>query len=184
MERLRGKECSRQGGAVRKRDPGRSSAAAVGALLVAGWLIAPVFAAAEDAKSAKKAVIAPVEFDDAKLRGDLPAGEPFLDPASLLKGKSSPRGEVLFRGEELVVEVYADDEFKLRVDEPFPHDEFIYILSGKLLLIDKAGEERKYAAGDLLMIPKGFTGIWHQSEDFRELVVIERKVYDASYLSE
>jgi hypothetical protein len=34
------------------------------------------------------------------------------------------------------------------------------------------------------MIPKGFTGIWHQSEDFRELVVIERKVYDASYQSE
>ncbi|MFV1978798.1 MAG: hypothetical protein ACC649_05555 [Myxococcota bacterium] len=48
----------------------------------------------------------------------------------------------------------------------------------------EVGEERKYAAGDLLMIPKGFTGIWHQSEDFRELAVIERKVYDASYLSE
>ncbi len=166
---------------MRKRDWGRSSVASVGAVLVAGWLLAPVFAAAGDAKLAKKAATAPVGFDDAKLRGDLPAEEPFLDPASILKGKSSPRGEVLFRGKELIVEVYADDEVKIRVSEPFPHDEFIYILSGDLLLTDTDGVERKYAAGDSLMVPKGFTGIWHQSEDFRELVVIERKVYDATY---
>ncbi len=112
----------------------------------------------------------------------MPAEEPFLDPASILKGKSSPRGEVLFRGEELIVEVYADDEVKLRMtEEPFPHDEFIYILSGDLRLTDEAGVERKYTAGDFLMIPKDFKGIWHQSENFRELVVIERKVYDATY---
>jgi hypothetical protein len=57
-------------------------------------LLTPVFAAAEDAKPAKKAASAPVGFDDAKLRGDLPAEAPFLDPASILKEKSSPRGEV------------------------------------------------------------------------------------------
>jgi hypothetical protein len=166
---------------VRTRDLGRSSVAVVGAVLVAGWLLAPVFAAAGDAKPAKKAVTAPVGFDDAKLRGDLPAEEPFLDPASILKGKSSPRGEVFFRGEELIVEVYADDEVKIRVNEPFPHDEFITILSGNLLLTDTDGVERKYAAGDSLMVPKGFTGFWHQSENFRELVVIEREAYDATY---
>ena len=103
------------------------------AVLVAGWLLAPVFAAAEDAKLAKQAATVPVGFDDAKLRGDLPAEEAFIDPSSILKGKSSPRGEVLFRGEELIVEVYADDEVKIRAGEPFPHDEFIYILSGDLL---------------------------------------------------
>ena len=166
---------------MRKQDLGRSRFAFVGAVLVALWLFAPVFAAAGDAKSAKKAASAPVGFDDARLRGVLPAEEPFIDPALILKGKSSPRGEVLFRGEELIVEVYADDEVKLRVSEPFPHDEFIYILSGDLLLTGTDGVERKYAAGDLLMVPKGFTGIWHQSENFRELVVIERKVYDATY---
>jgi hypothetical protein len=166
---------------MRKRDWGHSSVAAVGGVLVAVWLLAPVFAAAEDAKLAKQAATAPVGFDDAKLRGDLPAEEPFMDPASILKGKSSPRGEVFFRGEELIVEVYADDEVKIRVSEPFPHDEFIYILSGNLLLTGTDGAERKYSAGDSLMVPKGFTGIWHQSENFRELVVIERKVYDATY---
>lgn len=169
---------------MRRRDCGRSNFALASAVLAVSWLLVPAFAAAEDAKSVKKAVIAPVAFDDARLRGDLPAGEPFIDPASILEGKSNPRGEVLFRGEELVVEVYADNGYKLRVDEPFPHDEFIYILSGKLLLTDEAGAERKYAAGDMLMIPKGFTGIWHQSEDFRELVVIGREIYDATYPSE
>jgi hypothetical protein len=156
----------------------------IGRVWVVGCLFAPAFAAGEDAKPAKKAMALPVDFDDARLRGDLPAEEPFLDPASILKGKSSPRGEVLFRGKELIVEVYADDEVKTRVSEPFPHDEFIYILSGELLLTGTDGVERYYSAGDSLMVPKGFTGMWHQSENFRELVVIERKVYDATYGSE
>ena len=166
---------------MRKRNLCRSSVAAVGMVWVVGCLFAPVFAVAEDAKPAKKAMVVPVNFDDARLRGDLPAEEPFLDPASILKGKSSPRGEVLFRGKELIVEVYADDEVKIRVSEPFPHDEFIYVLSGELLLTGTDGVERYYSAGDSLMVPRGFTGIWHQSENFRELVVIERKAYDKTY---
>jgi len=166
---------------VRKRDLVRSSVAVVGLVWVAGWLSAPVRAAAEDAKPA---AALPVGFDDSKLRGDLPAEEAFIDPGSILKGKSSPRGEVLFRGKELIVEVYADDEVKMRASEPFPHDEFIYILSGDLLLTGTDGVERHYDAGDTLVIPKGFTGMWHQSENFRELVVIERKVYEATYPSE
>jgi len=149
--------------------------------LVTSWLLAPVFVAAEDAKPGKKAAALPVGFDDATLRGELPAEEPFIDPAAILAGKSSPRGKVLFRGEELIAEVYADDEVKIRASEPFPHDEFIYILSGDLRLTGTDGIERHYAAGDTLVIPKGFTGIWHQSANFRELVVIERKIYDATY---
>ena len=169
---------------MRKRNLGRSSVAAVGMVWVVGCLFAPVFAAAGDAKPAKKAMAVPVNFDDARLRGELPAEEPFLDPASILKGKSSPHGEVLFRGKELIVEVYADDEVKIRVSEPFPHDEFIYVLSGELLLTGTDGVERYYSAGDSLLVPKGFTGMWHQSENFRDLVVIERKAYDKTYPSE
>lgn len=163
---------------------GGSGVAIIGLVAVASWLFAAAMALAGDAKSEKKTATLPVGFDDSRLRGDLPAGEPFIDPSSILKGKSSPRGEVLFRGEELIVEVYADDEVKIRAGQPFPHDEFIYILSGDLLLTGTDGVERHYNAGDTLMIPKGFTGIWHQSENFRELVVIERKAYDATYGTE
>ena len=169
---------------MRNWNLGCSGVAAIGLALVASWLFAPAMAAAGDTKPEQKTAALPVGFDDSRLRGDLPAEEPFIDPSSVLKGKSSPRGEVLFRGEELIVEVYADDEVKIRASQPFPHDEFIYILSGDLLLTGTDGVERHYNAGDTLVIPKGFTGIWHQSENFRELVVIERKVYDATYGAE
>jgi uncharacterized cupin superfamily protein len=72
----------------------------------------------------------------------------------------------------------------MRVSEPFAHDEFIYILSGELVLTDASGAESQYVAGDSLVVPKGFTGVWHMRGNFRELVVIERKVYDATYPSE
>lgn len=154
-------------------------------LLVAVWCTAPLAAAAEQAKVEKRAAIAPVGLDRAKLAGiGLPAEEAFIEPELLLSGKSNPRGEVLFRGEELVVEVYEDDAAKIRVSEPFAHDEFITILSGELILTDAAGAERKYVAGDSLVVPKGFTGIWEMRGNFRELVVIERKIYDATYPSE
>jgi hypothetical protein len=169
---------------VRKRNLERSGVAAIGLVVVASWLFVPVIASAGDAKPAKKTAALPVGFDDSRLRGELPAVEAFVDPSLILKGKSSPRGEVLFRGEELIVEVYTDGELKIRSSEPFPHDEFIYILSGELLLTGTDGVERYYNAGDTLVIPKGFTGIWHQSANFRELVVIERKVYDKTYPSE
>ncbi len=154
-------------------------------LLGAAWFAAPLTAVAEDSKLEQKAVIAPVELERSKLSGvDLPVEEGFIDPSALLAGKSNPRGEVLFRGEELIVEVYEDDAYKMTLAEPFPHDEYIYILSGELILTDTAGVERTYTAGDSLVIPKGFTGIWQTRGVFRELVVIERKIYDATYLSE
>ena len=155
------------------------------ALLSAAWFAVPLTAVAEDSKLEQKAVIAPVELERRKLGGvDLPVEEAFIDPSSLLAGKSSPRGEVLFRGEELIAEVYEDDAYKMAVSEPFPHDEYIYILSGELILTDTAGVERTYTAGDSLVLPKGFTGIWQTRGIFRELVIIERKVYDATYPSE
>ncbi len=152
------------------------------ALLSAAWFAAPLTALAEDAKLEQKVVIAPVEMERRKLGGvDLPVEEAYIDPSSLLEGKSNPRGEVLFRGAELIVEVYEDDAYKMALSEPFPHDEYIYVLSGELSLTDTAGVKRTYAAGDSLVIPKGFTGIWQTRGIFRELVVIERKAYDATY---
>jgi hypothetical protein len=167
---------------VRRRLLMASGVVASIALLSAAWFAAPSTAVAEGSKLEQKAVIAPVELERRKLGGvDLPIGEAFIDPSSLLEGKSSPRGEVLFRGEELIAEVYEDDAYKMVVSEPFPHDEYIYVLSGELILTDTAGVERTYTSGDSLVLPKGFTGIWQTRGIFRELVIIERKAYDATY---
>jgi hypothetical protein len=177
--------CNGQGETVINRLVNTAGIASLIALLSATSFSAPLTAAAEESKLQKKGVIVPTELDQRKLSGvDLQVQPPFVEPSALLAGKSNPRGEVLFRGEELIAEVYEDDALKMAISEPFPHDEFILVLNGELILTDAAGVERTYAAGDSLVLPKGFTGIWHASANFRELVVIERKVYDATYLAE
>ena len=82
-----------------------------------------------------------------------------------------------FSGEEVVVEVYEAEPAKLKIDEPWPYDEFVYLLSGKLILTDAQGEVTEYVAGESLVVPKGFLGIWEMQEEFRELVVIEKEAY-------
>jgi hypothetical protein len=170
---------------VRKQILIIASLVASTAALGAAWFAAPRVAVAKESKVEQKAVIAPVELDRRKLGGvDLALEEAFIDPSALLEGKSTPRGEILFRGGELIVEIYEDDAYKMTVSEPFPHDEYIYVLSGELILTDTAGVVRTYTVGDSLVVPKGFTGIWQTRGTFRELVVIERKAYDATYLAE
>ena len=70
------------------------------------------------------------------------------------------------------------------IDEPWPYDEFIYLLSGKLILTDEKGEVTEYLAGESLVVPKGFLGIWEMQGYFRELVVIEKQAYVRSEDSE
>jgi uncharacterized cupin superfamily protein len=170
---------------VKNRTTRQSGYGPLALLLIAVWWMPPLAAAAEEAKAEKQAAIAPVGLDRTKLAGiGLAAEQAFIEPELILSGKSNPRGEVLFRGEDLVVEIYEDEAVKIRVSEPFAHDEFITIMSGDLILTDASGAEHHYVAGDSLVIPKGFTGIWEMRGNFRELVVIERKIYDATYPSE
>ncbi len=148
-------------------------------LLVAGP------AAAEEAKgSAKEAVKvqtapSPVRMNADKLAGvDLTAGEPFLAPENLLEGSHRPRGDFLYSGKELIVEVFEDDPGTHAIVEPFPVDEFVMVLSGKLILTDADGQVQAFVAGDSLMVPKGFTGTWQMLGNYRELIVVDKESYE------
>ncbi len=157
------------------------SAALVGSV----WFSDPRIAEAKEAETQKKAVIVPTDLDPRKLSGvDLAAMPPFIAPDDLISGKTNPRGALLFQGEELVAEVYEDDALKMRISEPFPHDEFILVLNGMLTVTDASGVARTYTSGDSLVLPIGFTGTWDTSANYRELVVVERKSYDATYSGE
>ncbi len=96
----------------------------------------------------------------------------------VLSGRSKHSYHTFFSGEEVVVEVYEAEPAKLEVDEPWPYDEFIYLLSGKLVLTDAKGKVTEYVAGESLVVPKGFLGTWEMQGRFRELVVIEKKAYE------
>ncbi len=123
-----------------------------------------------------------VQLDPEKLAGvGLPAEEPWVAPEDLLEGSHDPRGEVLFSGEQLIVEVYEDNEATFAGREPFVYDEFVLILSGKLILTNPDGVSQEYVAGDSLVVPKGYKGTWKMLGNYRELIVIERKAYEEAY---
>ena len=120
---------------------------------------------------------APVRLDADKLAGlGLEEYEPYPQEI-VLSGRSRHSYHTFFSGEEVVVEVYEADPAKLRIDEPWPYDEFIYLLSGKLVLTDAEGRVTEYVAGESLVVPKGFLGIWEMQGNFRDLVVIEKQAY-------
>ena len=104
--------------------------------------------------------------------------EPFVPPDQVLEGVHKPRGEVLFRGDELVIEVYEDEPATFAITQPFPYDEFVMVVSGKLILTDAAGLVQEFVAGESVVVPKGFTGIWKMEGNYRELIAIERTAYD------
>lgn len=106
--------------------------------------------------------------------------DPFIPPDDILEGAHEPRGEVLFRGDELVTLVYEDVAGTFAIREPFPYDEFVMVLSGKLTLTDATDQVQEFVAGESVVVPKGFTGIWKMEGNYRELVAIERAAYDKS----
>ena len=150
-------------------------------ILLAALLLFAAPAAAEEEKTGAPA---PVRLDADKLAGlGLEEFEPF-PKEMVLSGHSKHSYHTFFSGEEVVVEVYEAEPAKLKVDEPWPYDEFIYVLSGKLVLTDSTGEVTQYVAGESLVVPKGFVGTWEMQGNFRELVVIEKKAYERAEESE
>jgi uncharacterized cupin superfamily protein len=157
----------------------------IGLALCAVLLVAVPAASEKSEKEAAQAVVVPVRLDPEKIAGvDLPLEEKFIPPESILEGNHRPRGEVLFRGEQLIVEIYEDEAATFAVSEPFAYDEFILIMSGKLILTDSGGQAHEYVAGDSLVVPKGFTGIWKMLGNYRELIAIERVAYESAYDAE
>jgi uncharacterized cupin superfamily protein len=150
-------------------------------ILLSALLLFAAMAAAEEENTGAPA---PVRLDAEKLAGlGLEEFEPF-PKEMVLSGHSKHSYHTFFTGEEVVVEVYEAEPAKLKIDEPWPYDEFIYVLSGKLVLTDARGEVTQFVAGESLVVPKGFTGIWEMQGNFRELVVIEKKAYERAEESE
>ena len=151
------------------------------AILMATLLLFATVAWGEEEKIGAPA---PVRIDAEKLAGvGLEEFDPFPKEI-VLSGRSQHSYYTFFSGEEVVVEVYAAEPAKRKIDEPWPYDEFIHLLSGKLVLTDATGEVTEYVTGESLVLPKGFVGIWEMQGEFRELVVIEKKAYERSEESE
>jgi uncharacterized cupin superfamily protein len=125
--------------------------------------------------------LTPTRMNPDKIAGlGLAKEEPFIPPDQILEGAHKPRGAPLFRGDELVIVVYEDEAASFAITQPFPYDEFVMVVSGKLILTDAADRVQEFVAGESVVVPKGFTGIWKMEGNYRELIAIERTAYDRS----
>jgi len=173
-----------------KRRLGSACGKSIGLALCSALLVAgPVAAEEGKGEASKEAEVqtapSPVRMNPDKLAGvDLPAGEPFIAPEAILEGSHRPRGDVLYQGKELIMEIYEDDPATFAVTDPFPFDEFVWVLSGKLILTDAGGQVHEFVAGDSLVVPKGFTGTWKMLGNYRELIAVGTAAYEKAYAAE
>lgn len=120
---------------------------------------------------------APVRLDPNRMAGlDLTSIPPDAYSDILVDGELNMRVATLFEGTELRVSIFestpATTDHRTR---PTDVDEFVYVLSGKLILTEPNGTAHEYLPGDALVLPVGYTGTWEMQGNYRELVVLMQK---------
>ena len=120
---------------------------------------------------------APVRLDPDKIAGlDLTAIPPDAYKDILVAGELNMRVATLFEGKELRVSIFESTPAKTdHRTRPTDVDEFVYVLSGKLILTEPNGTRHEYLPGDSLVLPVGYTGTWEMQGNYRELVVLAAK---------
>ena len=117
---------------------------------------------------------APVRLDPDKIAGlNLTAIPPDAYQDILVAGELNMRVASLFEGAELRVSIFESTPAKTdHRTRPTEIDEFVYVLSGKLILTEPNGMQHEYLPGDSLVLPIGYTGTWEMQGNYRELVVL------------
>jgi uncharacterized cupin superfamily protein len=119
----------------------------------------------------------PVRLDPEKMAGlNLTAIPPDAYQEILVAGELNMRVASLFEGKELRVSIFESTPAKTdHRTRPTDVDEFVYVLSGKLILTEPDGTAHEYLPGDSLVLPVGYTGTWEMQGNYRELVVLMQK---------
>lgn len=115
----------------------------------------------------------PVRMDADKLAGlDLIATGGGAYEDILVAGELKFRVATLFGGEELRVSVFestpATTDHRTR---PLDVDEFVLVLSGKLILTEQNGTVQEFTPGQMVVLPRGYTGQWKMEGNYRELAI-------------
>ena len=121
--------------------------------------------------------VAPVRLDRDKIAGiGLTAIPPDAFKDILESGELKMRVATLFDGKELRVEIFESTPAKTNHRKrPTDADEFVYVLSGKLILTEPNGTSHEYHPGDSLVLPVGYTGTWEMQGNYREIAIVARK---------
>lgn len=146
----------------------------VGALGAALILIAMIWAGttvgAEDGP-------APVRLDPAKMAGlNLTSIPPDAYADILVGGELNMRVATLFEGKELHASIFESTPAKTNHrTRPTDGDEFVFVLSGKLILTEPNGTAHEFLPGNALVLPMGYKGTWEMQGNYREIAVTMHK---------
>lgn len=116
----------------------------------------------------------PRKLDAAQLQGAI-----FSDPATVVKPRPGEPGSVHTRDFEAFraadghfdAGVYESGPERQPIDEPYGVDEFMYFLSGGVTLTSADGRVTRIGAGEAVIIPKEWRGVW-QTDGYTKLYVI------------
>ena len=120
---------------------------------------------------------APVRLDQNKIAGlglsSVPAD---AYPDILVAGELNINVATLFDGTELRVSIFESTPAKTdHRTRPTDVDEFVTVLSGKLILTEPNGTAHEFYPGESFVLPIGYTGTWEMQGNYRELVVLMKK---------
>ena len=129
------------------------------------------------AQAADSVSPAPVRLDADKIAGlNLTAIPPDAYSEILVAGELNMNVSTLFDGKELRVSIFESTPAKTdHRTRPTDVDEFVYVLSGKLILTEPNGTVHEFVPGQSLVLPVGYTGTWEMQGNYRELVVLMQK---------
>lgn len=118
----------------------------------------------------------PVRLDRDKMAGiGLTAIPPDAYKDILVGGELNMRVATLFSGQDLNVSIFESTPAKTNhKTRPTDGDEFVYVLSGKLVLTEPTGTVHEYRPGDSLVLPAGYTGTWEMQGNYREIAVVKK----------
>ena len=120
---------------------------------------------------------APVRLDQNKIAGLGLSSVP-ADAYSeiLVAGELNMNVATLFDGTELRVSIFESTPAKTdHRTRPTDVDEFVTVLSGKLILTEPNGTAHEFYPGESFVLPIGYTGTWEMQGNYRELVVLMKK---------
>jgi uncharacterized cupin superfamily protein len=133
-------------------------------------ILNPALAFAQDAAS-------PVRLDPDKVAGiGLTSIPPDAFKDILESGELKMRVATLFEGKDLRVEIFESTAAKTNHKKrPTDDDEFVYVLSGKLILTEVNGKKQEFHPGQSAVLPAGYNGTWEMQGNYREIAVVATK---------
>ena len=88
----------------------------------------------------------------------------------LLAEGMKPVGGKSYEGRGLTLGTWACNKGAVEI-QGHAVDEACFVTSGSVTLTDSQGGSETFSAGEAFLLPRGFRGVWSQSEDFKKLFV-------------